>query len=414
MINETSELNLGLLRILQQAAWLRGGLIVFSIVLYQIIFADFDTLPLLIAFTIERIAFITLVSWNTLRRKLERGFIPVALIWLLVAPMVEIIISILSRDELLRTLGVQTDLLGLSSPLIWLVVPTVIATWQYDWRGLRFALIALVAEHSVLGAVLWHDAAFGFSFVLNASGRILMLGLIGYVVVLLVRAQKREHAALEQANRQLAQRAATAEQLAESRERNRMARELHDILAHSITALSLQVQAASMSMEEDPAEAKALLRDAQTTARTSANEVRRAIQALRATPLQDLGLAQALRELCRAQSERTSAQFDGVIADVPALDPLTEQAVYRIAHETLANIEHHAAATRVQVGLQVNPDRKLELTIQDNGIGFDRRAIPQGHYGLVGMTERAREVGGELVVHSEMGKGTQVRLGIPL
>ena len=107
MINETSELNLGLLRILQQAAWLRGGLIVFSIVLYQIIFADFDTLPLLIAFTIERIAFITLVSWNTLRRKLERGFIPVALIWLLVAPMVEIIISILSRDELLRTADVS-------------------------------------------------------------------------------------------------------------------------------------------------------------------------------------------------------------------------------------------------------------------------------------------------------------------
>jgi signal transduction histidine kinase len=414
MTNELSKLNLELLRILQQAAWLRGGLIVVSIALYLVAFADPSALPLLLGFAIERGLFITLVSWNALRQKWGRWFMPVTLVWLLLAPMLDIIASILSRDELLRMLGLQADILGISSPLIWLVVPTVIATWQYDWRGLRFALIALVVEHVVLGAVLWHDAIFGFSFVINSLGRIVMLGLIGYVVMLLVRAQKREHAALEQANRQLAQRAATAEQLAESRERNRMARELHDILAHSITALSLQVQAASMSMEQDPAEAKTLLRQAQTTARTSANEVRRAIQALRATPLQDLGLAQALRELCRAQSERTSAKFDGVIADVPALDPLTEQAVYRIAHETLANIEHHAAATRVQVGLQVNTGRKLELTIQDNGIGFDRRVIPQGHYGLVGMTERAREVGGELVVHSEMGKGTQVRLGIPL
>lgn len=412
-MNTSSELAAGLLRILQQVAWLRGGLIALALALYPIVYPHGNAMVLLAAFVVERGLFVVLVSWDTLRRKLSASLMPIVLAWLLVTPIIEIAVSILSNDETLRVLGTQADALGLSSPLIWLVVPAILAAWQYGRSGLRFAIAALVVDHIALGLVLWTGPQLGVSFVLNSAGRIAMLAIIGYVVMLLVEAQKKEHAALEQANRQLAQRAATATQLAESRERNRVARELHDILAHSITALSLQLQAVGTLLDHDPAEAKTLLREAQATTHTSANEVRRAIQALRATPLQDLGLAQATRELCRTQVERTGAKIDCDVADIPALDPLTEQAVYRIAHEALANVERHAAATEVAVKLATAPTRKLRLLVQDNGVGFDPEAIPQKHFGLMGMKERARELGGALSVWSESGRGTRLELEVP-
>ena len=334
---------------------------------------------------------------------------PVAIAWLLIAPVAELILSLFALDENLRTLGAQVDVLGISSPLIWLVVPVVLAAWQYGWRGLRATFSALVGAHIALGIALWSNTQFIAGFILNSAGRLAMLAILAYLVLLLVQAQQKDHAALEQANRQLDQRATTAAQLAESRERNRMARELHDILAHSLTALSIQLQAASKLIDPDPGAAKEQLREAHLTTRTSANEVRRAIQALRATPLQDLGLAEALRELCRAQAERTGAQFDCTVADVPALDPLTEQTVYRIASEALANVEKHAAATQVTVKLEMRA-QTLRLTIQDDGAGFDAEKIPAGHYGLLGMTERARDIGGALRVTSGARGGTRVEL----
>ncbi|MEW5719851.1 MAG: sensor histidine kinase [Chloroflexota bacterium] len=404
----------GLLLILRQAAWLRGALIALGVALYVALYPGLGALPLLLAIAAERAAFIALVSWNVLRKKLGARFLPLALGWLFVMPVVEIALAVLSRDETLRVIGEQADVLGISSPLIWLVVPTVLAAWQYGRRGLFVALGILVVEHIALGIALWSGWQFGISFSLSAAGRIAMLALLGYVVMLLVEAQQREHRALEEANRQLAHRAATAEQLAESRERNRMARELHDILAHSLSALGIQLQMIAKLIDHDLDEAKAELREAQTVARNSANEVRRAIQQLRATPLADLGLSEALRELCRAQAERTGAQFDCQIADIAALDALTEQTVYRIAHEALANIERHAAATRVEMRLEIRDSRSLRLTIGDNGVGFDPRAISPGHFGLLGMAERARDAGGELRVESEMGKGTKVELEIGL
>jgi len=403
-----------LLTILRQAAWLRGALIALGVVLYLAFYPGLGALPLLLAIAVERAAFIALVSWNALREKLGARFLPLALGWLFLTPILEIASAFLARDDTLRALGMQADVLGLSSPLIWLVVPTVLAAWQYGRRGLFSALAILVVEHLALGIALWSGWQFGVSYSLSALGRIAMLAVLGYVVMLLVEAQQREHRALEDANRQLAHRAATAAQLAESRERNRMARELHDILAHSLSALGLQLQVIAKLIDHDLAEAKTELREAQTVARTSANEVRRAIKQLRATPLADLGLAEALRELCYAQAERTGAQFDCQIADIAALDALTEQTVYRIAHEALANVERHAGATRVEMRLEIRDSRLLRLTISDNGVGFDRRAVPQGHFGLIGMAERARDVGGNLRVESETGKGTEIVLEIGL
>jgi len=403
----------GLLLILRQAAWLRGALIALGVVFYAVLDPGRGALLPLLAIGLERAAFIALVNWNALREGLGTRFLPLALGWLCLTPVLEIAFAFFARDETLRAIGVQADVLGISSPLIWLLVPVVLAAWQYGPRGLFLALGILVGEHIALGVALWTGVPFGVSFALSAAGRLATLALLGYVVMLLVEAQQTEHRALQAAHRQLAQRAATAEQLAASRERNRMARELHDILAHSLSALSIQLQMIAKLLDDDLDEAKTELHEAQQVARSSVTEVRRAIQQLRATPLADLGLAEALRDLCRAQAERTGARCDVEIANIAALDAPTEQTVYRIAHEALANIERHAAATQVEVRLAIRDDRLLRLTIHDNGVGFDTHALPPGHYGLLGMAERAREANGELRVESAVGKGTILVLEVP-
>lgn len=404
----------GLLKVLRQVAWVRAGLIVLSIVLYLGIVPENGALPLLLLFAFERTWFTVLVHWERARTKLAKLFLPLAIVWLMIMPVAEIALALGSQNTTLLFIGAQTDALGMSSPLIWLVVPIVLAAWQYGQTGLRLVLTGIVFEHILLGGVLLGNGQLGMAFGLNTLGRIAMLTIVGYVVWWLVRAQRKEHAALEQANRQLAQRAATVEQLAESRERNRMARELHDILAHALTRLNLQLQAITALLETDPAEAKAQLHQAQTLTRTSANEVRRAIKQLRATPLVELGLAEAIRELCRGLAERTTAHVDYAIADLPVLDPLTEQAIYRIVFEALANVEHHAAATLVQVDLREQSHRTLCLSIRDNGTGFDQSDVAEGHFGLVGMFERAKEIGGVLRVESAEHRGTRIELEIPL
>jgi signal transduction histidine kinase len=105
--------------------------------------------------------------------------------------------------------------------------------------------------------------------------------------------------------------------------------------------------------------------------------------------------------------------LDCAVSDIAALDPLTEQAVYRIATEALTNIERHAGAKHVRLNLSLE-NRKLRLAIQDDGIGFDPRIIPEDHFGVTGMGERAREAGGALKVQSELGKGTTLELEIPV
>jgi signal transduction histidine kinase len=90
-----------------------------------------------------------------------------------------------------------------------------------------------------------------------------------------------------------------------------------------------------------------------------------------------------------------------------------EVGLYRICQEALANIARHAGAGRVTVRLVTTPER-VELTVEDDGWGFDPEQIPEGRYGLVGMSERARMLGGSLNVHSSPGAGTRVEVTVPL
>jgi signal transduction histidine kinase len=395
----------GLLRVLRQAVALRLVIASLAVALYTVSRAAGQGpasisawLPWL--FLAEAAAFLVFVTWDGPRHALDKWYLPAALAWFLIAPVVEQVL-------IARSLPVAA-LPGIGFEALFVVIPVILATWQYGRGGLLASLGMLALGQTLLTPLVGSNLTDVAFYALGSLGRLAMIALLGYVVLQLVNGLRAEHLRLAAANRQLAQRAATAEQLAESRERNRLARELHDTLAHSLTGLSVQLKALETLLVHDPAAARAQLKEAQATVRSGIQESRRAIQALRATPLEDLGLSEALRQLRDKMAERTGLRLSGDVAQVGALDPLTEQAIYRVAETALANVEQHAGASEVRVGLALTPEGRVRLEICDDGVGFDPASVSGDRYGLAGMVERAQLIGADLQVDAQPGQGTRI------
>jgi signal transduction histidine kinase len=235
--------------------------------------------------------------------------------------------------------------------------------------------------------------------------------IIGFVITRLMSAQRRQRKALAEANVKLVQYAAAVEQLTISRERNRLSRELHDTVAHTLSALVVQIDAVMAVWEPIPERAREMMEGMLETTRKGLDETRRALGALRAAPLEEMGLALALRTLAEDFSARNGMSLDlQVPEDINSLPPEIEHGFYRVAQEALENVIQHAGAKQVQVRLEQNAAR-LTLTVADDGRGFDtEREASEHQLGLQGMYERAELLGAEIEVSSEIEKGTQVRL----
>jgi signal transduction histidine kinase len=130
---------------------------------------------------------------------------------------------------------------------------------------------------------------------------------------------------------------------------------------------------------------------------------------LRAKPLEDLGLALAIRSLAESYASRSDMQLEvDIDNDLGNTSADVQQSIYRIAQEALANAADHSRAQNIQVSLK-REKNILRLTVQDDGCGFDPNTIEgELHYGLLGMQERARMIGGDLSIESQLGKGTQI------
>jgi two-component system NarL family sensor kinase len=137
---------------------------------------------------------------------------------------------------------------------------------------------------------------------------------------------------------------------------------------------------------------------------------------LRAAPLEGRTLLEALRALGDELRDATGAPlaldvtWEGDVRDLP---PAVEVGLYRITREALANVARHASATRVTVRLRREAGR-IRMRVADNGTGFDSASVPAGRFGLVGMSERARLLGGSLHVESAPGEGTAIAVEVPL
>jgi len=201
------------------------------------------------------------------------------------------------------------------------------------------------------------------------------------------------------------------EQLSVSRERNRLARELHDTLAHTLSGLAVQLDALASLWQPEPPRARQILDHALATARDGLDETRRVLQDLRAAPLEDLGLALAIRYLAENAAARGSLSLElDVASHVNGVSPEDEQGFYRVAQEALTNVVEHAGAQNLAVSLAWH-DGQLVLQVADDGRGLvpDGAGEAQG-LGLQGMRERAELMGGALEVTSRADGGTVVNL----
>ncbi len=257
-----------------------------------------------------------------------------------------------------------------------------------------------------------------------ASGSLMLTTIpIAVFVILFVTLYMRQNQAreqaqslaaeLESANRQLADYAAQVEELTLIAERQRIARELHDTLSQGLAGLVLQLEAVKAHLEAKRGErALVIINQSLARARSTLADSRAAIDDLRLVPA---SLPAAMHRKTERFTQATGIPCQLIIAlgDLE-LPSGTGDHLLRVLNEALANATRHAQAGQVWVRLEAKNDH-LELEIQDDGLGFDPEIeTGVGHYGLLGMRERARLVGGTLEIETGTGRGTAIRLVAPI
>ena len=217
---------------------------------------------------------------------------------------------------------------------------------------------------------------------------------------------------LQHAHRQLQEFAGQAEELATAKERNRLARELHDSVAQTLYGLTLQAEAASRKLNAGQTdEVLEYLREIRESSQQTLKETRLLIFELRPPILENEGLVSALRARLESVESRSGLKAQINVQDVGRLPAGVEAGLYGVSNEVLNNILKHAHATDVKVSLTKKAD-KIILEISDNGIGFDPdSAETQGGLGLKGMKERVEQFGGDLQIQSD-GDGTKVSVEV--
>ena len=250
--------------------------------------------------------------------------------------------------------------------------------------------------------IIWVDALLG-------------IGLVILFLHLLVDAALKERQSQEKlavANTRLRQYALRVEELATVQERNRIARDLHDSLGHSLTVFGIHLEGALRLLQSNPTKATELLMEIKQLNTNTLKEVRESITALRSDPLQESTLADAIADLITEFQKATGVvpTFDNQLRS--ALSNDLNIVIYRIVQESLTNICKYAAATAVTITI-IQSATNLEITITDNGKGFDLTQNATG-FGLQGMQERALALMGQLDIITAPNQGCRVMATLPL
>lgn len=304
--------------------------------------------------------------------------------------------------------------IGLTLGLSLALVGEAIGVFGLSKRGFLAALFYLMLS---LGFFVWLS---GFS---QIGWWLLALIPMIIFVVLYVEMYSRQVKAndraqellkeLEDANRQLTDYAAQVEDLTIAAERQRMARELHDTLSQGLAGMILQLEAADANLANGKLEkTRDILHQTMESARKTLSNARLAIDDLRHPPISDCEAV--LQQIIERFITETSLEcvLEGKLPQ--NLSEAMTDSITKITTEALTNISRHAAATRVVITAAVE-DKNLLFEISDNGNGFNPATVPEsGHYGLIGMYERARMIGGHISVTSESKKGTTISIRIPL
>ncbi len=276
-------------------------------------------------------------------------------------------------------------------------------TFKKRFQALRFR--ALWPPHNPLfhGRLL-----FFLSFV--------MLFVLALVFVLLlmnaVVSERQSREKLTAANEKLRQYALKIENQATLEERNRIAREIHDSLGHSLTALNLQLETATKLLNNNPEKATDFLIRAKELGSQALKDVRESVSTMRSHPLQEQSLEQAIAVLIKDFHHSTNITPNYQINCFYSIPWDISTAIYRIIQESLTNIAKYGEATEVDLQLTTTATN-LHLMIQDNGKGFDLTQNTTG-FGLQSMRDRTYALEGNFNIESFPGKGTQIFVDIPL
>ncbi len=352
--------------------------------------------------------FLSFTYWEWTHQKLNRAFYPLLLFVISTAP---IFINVFITPRFPP--GPLSNAEGMAlRQLPVLFVALALVAWQYQLRHVLIYSVAVTCLE--LSLIFFSRAEYRniFVFVFIAIIRTISFIAVGVFISLLVSRMRAQQESLREANANLAHYASTLEQLTVSRERNRLARELHDTLAHSLTAISVSLETAKAYFDIDPNKTRELIDKSLESTRIGVDETRRALKSLRSSALEDLGLRLAIQRAAESAATRFHLALELDLQDpLPSLSPDVEQTIYRITQEAIENITHHSRAKKFSI--QLVSDGHTTLMIQDDGIGFDMRSdMSSGHFGLVGLRERAELVGGKVKIESAKGQGTQIVLKI--
>lgn len=292
-------------------------------------------------------------------------------------------------------------------------------------KQLRLILLALCGYLALLlfytqtlgSHIPWFFLWSGDSFIVEIPA----LLILGSMVISLQ--QKRAHARtqallleLNAAHAQLSAYALRVEELTMVTERQRLARELHDTLTQGIAGLIMQLEAVNAYFSKGQADrAHEIVLSTMTRARTVLTETRYVLQDLRADSPRSDDLAEMVQEEIDCFTSNTGIPCEASLSALTATPDAQSGHVLRAISEGLANIARHAQAHQVWICTRERED-VLEIEVRDDGIGFDPATVATrpGHYGLAGLRERVRLIGGQLAILSSPGQGTRISISVPI
>lgn len=375
------------------------------------LFGDFDFVSDPFFTLLFQCAFLFVyLSLPVIQYQLKQFYLPIGILVAVVYP------SFVNLTYVLATMAneLPIDTLHVWALLPLLMIPLVPMAWQYDFKPVLILFGGFGAGEMLV--VLWARQVMDVAvleFLYSTFIRVVTLLLVAFMIERLVKVQRDQRDQLRQVNLKLTRQALVMEEVATMQERNRIARELHDTLAHTLSGLAVQLEAIK-TVTPSNAESQEMIDRALANTRDGLNETRNVLKNLRAAPIQELGFEQAMFHLVESIQPESGPVIELYISrSIPLLTKELEHTIYRIVQESIKNALQHAEALNVKVSITMEHTLKVEIT--DDGIGFDgNRKSNQRGYGLFGIMERAEMVGGSLTVNSSAGTGTTISFEVEL
>ncbi len=301
--------------------------------------------------------------------------------------------------------------------------------------GFSFGILCMAASYSSIFLPIW--GVLIFCILINMTLPVTMFHVFGdaiqpsvvflsifgtFCICMLVllagsaqRARKKSETLakeLEASNAKLRNYSLQIEELAINKERNRMAREIHDSLGHYLTVVNVQIEAAKTIFNQKPDLAKEALDKAQSFTKQGLADLRNSIYTLRESPLKRKSLTEALESIVdEASKSGLSSRFE-LIADIRKLSEPAQFTLFRSAQEAVTNVHKHAQATSLHVCLDFSNPDKIKLFIRDDGVGCDPDTCGGG-FGIIGISERVKLLKGDVKIISSKNAGFELKIEIP-